>query len=187
MAACSDSSKPAASASSASAPASSTTTTMPPALKAGERPDPTKPEGTDLLPQIEHVVVVMMENHSYDNYLGVLDRGDGFTIGADGKPTNMGLDPNGAPVPAFHMANTCQLKGQPSQNWNATHTQWNNGAMDGFVRSPSGPGAMGYWTKDDLPVPPGLALTFPVGDRWFGSCMGQTFPNRRFLLAATAQ
>ena len=58
--------------------------------------------------------------------------------------------------------------------------------MDGFVRSDSGPVAMGYWTKDDLPFYHGLASTFPVCDRWFGSCMGQTFPNRRFLLAGTA-
>jgi phospholipase C len=46
---------------------------------------------------------------------------------------------------------------------------------------------MGYWTKDDLPFYHGLASTFPLCDRWFGSCMAQTFPNRRFLLAATAQ
>jgi phospholipase C len=59
--------------------------------------------------------------------------------------------------------------------------------MDGFVRSDSGPVAMGYWTKDDLPFYASLASTFPVCDRWFGSCMAQTFPNRRFLLAATAR
>src|SRR4051812_28498340 len=160
MAACSDSSKPGASASSASSAPSSTTTTLRPVLKAGERPDPTKPEGTDLLPQIEHVVVVMMENHSYDNYLGVLGRADGFTIGADGKPTNSCPDASGASVAAFHMANTCQLQRQPSQAWNATHVQWNGGAMDGFVRSDSGPVAMAYWTKDDLPFYHGLASTF---------------------------
>ncbi len=156
-------------------------------LTAGERPDPTKPEGTDLLPQIGHVVVVMMENHSYDNYLGLLGRGDGFTIGADGRPTNSCADGAGNEVRAFHMANTCQLPGRPSQAWNATHEQWNSGAMDGFVRSDSGPVAMGYWTKDDLPFYASLASTFPVCDRWFGSCMGQTYPNRRFLLAATAR
>src|SRR5437870_8718788 len=54
------------SSSSASSAALSTTTTT--VLRAaGDLPDPTKPEGTDLLPQIEHIIVVMMENHSYDN------------------------------------------------------------------------------------------------------------------------
>ena len=136
--------------------------------RAGERPDPSRPEGTDTLPGIEHVVVVMMENHSYDNYLGMLGRGDGFTLGPDGKPTNACPDAGGMPVRAFHMANTCQLPKQPSQAWNATHAQWNNGEMDGFVRSDSGPVAMGYWTGADLPFYYGLATTFPVCDRWFG-------------------
>ena len=128
-----------------------------------------------------------MENHSYDNYLGMLGRGDGFARGPDGKPTDACPDAAGMPVRAFHMANTCQLPKQPSQAWNATHAQWNNGKMDGFVRSDSGPVAMGYWTGADIPFYYGLAKTFPVCDRWFGSCMGQTYPNRRFLLAATAR
>ena len=189
LAACSGSSSPTAggSSSTASSSGASTTTTTTIRRVAGERPDPTKPEGTDLLPQIDHIVVVMMENHSYDNYLGLLGRGDGFTVGPDGQPTNACPDAGGTPVRAFHMANTCQLQGKPSQAWNATHTQWNNGAMDGFVRSDSGPVSMGYWTKDDLPFYASLASTFPVCDRWFGSCMGQTYPNRRFLLAATAE
>ncbi|MEO7556242.1 MAG: alkaline phosphatase family protein, partial [Acidimicrobiales bacterium] len=162
-----------------------TTTTVP--RKPGERPDPSKPEGTDMLPQIDHVVVVMMENHSFDNYLGVLGRGDGFTFDGSGHPTNANTGTDGNAVRSFHMANTCQLPGQPSQAWNPTHVQWNDGAMDGFVRSDSGPVAMGYWTGDDLPFYYGLASTFPVCDRWFGSCMAQTFPNRRFLLAGTAR
>jgi phospholipase C len=43
----------------------------------GDRPDPSKPEGVDLLPQIEHIVVYMQENHSYDSYFGTFRRGDG--------------------------------------------------------------------------------------------------------------
>ena len=94
--------------------------------------------------------------------------------------------PNGKPLRAFHMANTCQLNGQPSQNWNASHTQCDNGANDGFVRSASGPVAMGYWDGDDIPFYYGLANTFPLCDRWFCSVLAQTYPNRRFLLAGTA-
>ena len=41
----------------------------------GDRPDPSRPAGTDMLPQIKHIVVLMMENHSFDNYLGTLGRG----------------------------------------------------------------------------------------------------------------
>ena len=41
-----------------------------------------RPVGTDLLPQVKHIVVLMMENHSFDNYLGMLGRGDGFVVPA---------------------------------------------------------------------------------------------------------
>jgi phospholipase C len=46
--------------------------------------------------------------------------------------------------------------------------------------------AMAYWTEQDLPFYHGLARTFPLADHWFSSCLGPTFPNRRFLLAGTA-
>jgi phospholipase C len=45
---------------------------------------------------------------------------------------------------------------------------------------------MGYWTEDDLPLTYALAGTFPIGDRWFSSCLAQTDPQRRYLIAATS-
>jgi phospholipase C len=45
---------------------------------------------------------------------------------------------------------------------------------------------MGYWTGVDLPFTYSLAKTFPIGDRWFCSLLGQTFPNRRYLIAGTS-
>ncbi len=45
---------------------------------------------------------------------------------------------------------------------------------------------MRYFAGADLPFYYGLARTFPVADRWSCSCLGPTFPNRRFLLAGTA-
>jgi phospholipase C len=44
------------------------------------RPEPTRPAGTDLIPQIRHIGVLMMQGHSYDNYLGTLQPGDGLTL-----------------------------------------------------------------------------------------------------------
>ena len=161
---------------------------------AGQLPAPAQPAGTDLLPQIKHIVVLMMENHSYDNYLGMLqDRGEGFPLGPDGEPevSNTGL--HGEPVPAHHLTSTVQLPETPSQSWHATHLQWDDGKLDGFVsatqqllpdKDPTP--AMGYWTEQDLPFYYGLARTFPLADRWFSSCLGPTFPNRRFLISGTA-
>ena len=45
---------------------------------------------------------------------------------------------------------------------------------------------MGYWTGEDLPFYYSMARQFPIGDRYFCSVMAQTYPNRRFLIAATA-
>jgi phospholipase C len=151
----------------------------------GTRPDPAKPEGTDLLPQIEHIVVLMMENHSFDNYFGMLGRGDGFTLGPDGKPTNANPDKDGTSVVAYHMPSTKQTNVHVSQNWANSHRQLDGGKNDGFVVT-SGKEAMGYWTGDDLPFYYSLAKTFPLCDRYFCSVLAQTYPNRRFLAAATA-
>jgi len=135
-----------------------------------------------------------MENHSYDNYFGMLaGRGDGFTLGRNGMPIGSNLTLNGTQVPLTHSAQTTQLPNVPTQSWNASHIQWNNGACDGFVRGvektlpgEDGTVAMRYWTEADLPFYYGLARVFPLATRWFSSCLGPTFPNRRFLVAGTA-
>lgn len=150
----------------------------------GSRPHPKLPIGTDTIPEIEHVIVLMMENHSFDNYFGMLGRGDGLRR-RNGAPTNANVDAAGTRVTSFHMPTTCQQDAHPSQAWNASHIAYDRGRNAGFARA-SGPVAMGYWTDADLPFYHGLARTFPVADRWFGACLGQTYPNRRFLLAGTA-
>jgi len=174
----------------------------------GPLPRPDRPPGTDLLPQIRHIVVLMMENHSYDNYLGMLQgRGEGFPLGPDGEPDVSSRGTDGQIVRAFHLSSTVQRRGLPSQSWRASHLQWGEGRCDGFVTSaqmmqaqasagtaaaqvdPAAEAAaigMGYWSESDLPFYYGLARTFPLADHWFSSCLGPTFPNRRFLIAGTA-
>lgn len=159
----------------------------------GVRPDISQPPGTDLIPQIKHIVVLMMENHSFDNYLGTLGRGEGLPAGEDGTPDAENPDSGGHSVRAHHLASTRQEQGAPCQSWSASHEAWAGGKMNGFVTATEHGApdrdktvAMGYWTEQDLPFYHGLAGTFPVADHWFSSCLGPTFPNRRFLLAGTA-
>ena len=155
-------------------------------LQPGSRPYPHLPPGIDTMPQIEHIVVLMMENHSFDDHLGTLGRGDGLTLGPDGKPVNYNPDPSGGYVRSFHNPNTCgEMDSGISQSWNASHTSWDNGTNMGFVKACSG-AAMGYWESDDLPFYHSMARLFPIGDRYFCSVMAQTYPNRRFLIAGTA-
>jgi phospholipase C len=155
-------------------------------LRPDSRPFPHLPVGTDTLPQIEHIVVLMMENHSFDDHLGTLGRGDGLTLGPDGKPVNYNPDPAGGFVQSFHNPNTCgESDSGITQSWDASHICWDNGTNMGFVKGCSG-AAMGYWEGDDLPFYHSMAQQFPIGDRYFCSVMAQTYPNRRFLIAGTA-
>jgi phospholipase C len=143
------------------------------------------------MPQIEHIVVLMMENHSFDNVLGMVPHQvpgrasvDGLTL-RHGLPTNSNPDAAGNPVLAQHATSPCQLSGEPSQSWNASHQAYDNGLNDGFVTA-SAPVAMRFWDKRDLPFSYALAEHFPIGERHFASLLGQTFPNRAFFFAATS-
>ena len=155
-------------------------------LGPGTRPNPALPEGVDTMPQVEHIVIYMQENHSFDQYFGMLGRGDGFTLGPDGVPTNSNPDLNGKPFPVFHARSTCDPSIGGDHSWNAEHISFNNGAMDGFIRASAKTDVMGYYDHTNLPFYYGLANTFPICDRWFCSVLGPTHPNRRYLQAATS-
>ena len=73
-----------------------------------DRPDPRRPEGRDLLPEIEPIVIYLQENHSYDSYFGMVPKGDGYRV-------RRGV----------------------SQNWVSTHRQINGGQMDCTEENPS--------------------------------------------------
>ncbi len=131
-------------------------------------------------------MVVMQENHSFDNYLGMLGRGDGFALDRKGRPTNTNPDPSGGYVRAFHETDTAQA-GHVTQSWNASHLQYANGRNDGFIGPESSDAwSMSYYTGEEIPFYYSFARTFPVCDRYFCSVLAQTYPNRRFLLAGTA-
>jgi phospholipase C len=154
----------------------------------GSLPYPQLPMGTDTIPRIDHIVVLMMENHSYDNRLGMLRRrgADGFRLGRGGLPLAVNPYPNGDLQHAFRMPTTCQLSGFPGQDWLDSHVQFASGRNNGFVESGSGPVSMGYWEQADQPFYYSLASVFPIADRYFCSVLGQTYPNRRYLIGATS-
>ena len=158
----------------------------------GSLPFPGKPAGTPSMPEIEHIVVLMMENHSFDNLLGMVPHQvpgrasvDGWRF-KHGKPVNFNLDASGNKVIATHGGSPCQLDGAPSQSWDASHESYDNALNDGFVKA-SGPVAMRFWDKTDIPFTYSLVEHFPIGERYFCSVLGQTFPNRAYLFAGTSQ
>jgi phospholipase C len=154
-------------------------------------PFPHLPAGTPTMPEIEHIVVLIMENHSFDNLLGMVpyqvpgrENVDGLTL-RDGKALNFNRKPSGHKVHASPASSPCQLDGLPTQAWNASHESWNHGRNDGFVKA-CGPVAMRYWDRTDLPFTYSLVEHFPFGERFFCSTLAQTYPNRRFFFTGTA-
>ncbi|MGH9016594.1 MAG: alkaline phosphatase family protein [Acidimicrobiales bacterium] len=150
----------------------------------GSLPNPAVRPGTESLPEIANIVVVMMENHSFDNILGMMGRGDGFTLGHNGRPTAACPDGKGNLVHAYHMPSDCMTDGV-GNDWNTGHGSYDHGTNQGFVTSSTGE-SMGYFTGADMPFTWGLAKTFPIADRWFCSVMAQTDPNRRYLFSGTS-
>jgi phospholipase C len=155
------------------------------------RPFPHLPAGTATMHEIQHVVVLMMENHSFDNLLGMVpyqvpgrETVDGLTL-RDGRATDFNRDAAARRVFARPATSPCQLDALPTQAWNASHQSWDGGRNDGFVRA-SGPVAMRYWDKADLPSTYSLVEHYPLGERYFASVLAQTYPNRRFLFTGTA-
>jgi phospholipase C len=158
---------------------------------AGSLPFPGKAPGT-VNPNMpfDHIVIVMMENHSFDNLLGALPLthpdADGLTF-KNGAPTNSnpGAGPNAPAVTSFALNTTAQGP-HVTQSWQATHQQINGGRMNGFVTSGGMKQPMSYYPPQVLPFAYALASKFTLANRWFCPVPGPTYPNRRFLLAGTA-
>ena len=132
---------------------------------------------------VENVVIIMQENHSFDSYFGRLNS-DGYEGQVDGVTPDMSnVDRNGNPVQVFHQRSACTA--DPGHTWGAQHAAWNHGKNDHFVLQ-NGRVSMGYYERTELPYYYELANLFAIGDRFFSSAMGPTFPNRFFLYAGTA-
>jgi phospholipase C len=147
---------------------------------------------------VDHIVVLMQENRSADNYLGQLNAFGQTAYEAEPTTGNPDpLNPTGPPIVPFHKTTYCETS-DLNHSWNGTHQSWDNGAMDGFTAAndsasanadpadPSGTRAMGYYDQSDLPFYYGLYNTFATNDRYFSSVLSQTFPNRLYLYAGTS-
>lgn len=136
---------------------------------------------------IEHVIVLMQENRSFDHYLGRL-KGHGqddVDVPADGA-SNPATD--GGTVPWHHLGTDEYCFSDTNHEWEGVHEQIGGGAMDGFVKTnePGGERAMGYFDQSDLPFYYDLASKFAISDRYFCDVPGPTYPNRLFLMAGTS-
>ena len=160
----------------------------------------TLPAGSDL-GSVEHVVMLMLENRSFDHYFGVYPGVRGFDdhpaghngVFAQNWPQSPGIAPHAATLLPYHLdvaTTMAQCAGNadiPIHGWVPQHQSWNSGAMDSFVTTHSlasndggaqGPLVMGYLTRQDMPFRYAVADAFTITDAYHCSVIGPTMPNR---------
>ncbi|MGZ4383262.1 MAG: phospholipase C [Gaiellaceae bacterium] len=150
------------------------------------------------LSKVEHIVVLMLENRSFDHMLGYLSLEGGRTD-VDGLKPGMANEWGGRSYPVHHLDRTAfDPVEDPDHSGEAVEVQIAGGAMSGFVdsfaaklsqRGASGrdPGLiMGYYNAADLPVYDHLAKEFCICQRWHCSVPGATWPNRLYSLTGRA-
>jgi phospholipase C len=146
--------------------------------------------------KIEHVVVLMQENRSFDHYFGTMPGVRGFGDPSVSEQVFYQPDaanPDGYLLP-FHIDTTdtsAQALPSNSHSWGPQHDSWANGAMDGFVSAHleadgvAGQYTMAYFKRNDIPFHWALADAFTICDGYHCSMLGPAWPNRLFLMSGT--
>jgi phospholipase C len=142
------------------------------------------------LKDIEHVIILIQENRSFDHYFGTLSGVNGFGS-HQGRSAFFQKDNAGTTVHPFRLG-AQQCYPDLTHEWGAQHQAWNRGRMDGFLRAHEaadkpgvGPETMGYYARADVPFDYALADAFTICDRYFCSVIGPTDPNRLYSVSAT--
>ena len=129
------------------------------------------------------VVVLMMENRSFDHLLGWVPGADGKQAGLRYPDRDGRLHPTHALAPDFQG---CAFH-DPRHDWQSVARQFDGGRCDGWLRTQSAGDTypIGYYTAADLPVTAALARGHTVCDRYHCSVLGPTGPNRMYAWSAT--
>jgi len=143
---------------------------LPPPLAQGTSPNP-----------IQHVVVIVEENHTFDNYFGRFPRAHGLgTVGA--LPATKGGPPLVRP---FHLQDPALPRDLCHED-RCGYADFDNGANDGFVYTTGTNLTMGYYDGTDIPYYWDYASRFTLFDNYFSSVMGPSLPNHLYLVAGTS-
>ena len=141
------------------------------------------------LKDIEHVVILIQENRSFDHYFGTLSGVRGFGDRSN-RSTFVQRGVNGKLLHPYHLRSDCLA--DITHDWGPQHRSWNNGRMDQWLAQhervdPRGAGVetMGYYDRSDIPLYFALADAFTICDRYHCSVIGPTYPNRLMSISAT--
>ncbi|AHC51955.1 phosphoesterase [Sulfolobus acidocaldarius SUSAZ] len=132
---------------------------------------------------IKHVIIIFMENHSFDNFFGVYPTG-----GVNESLSNELMKPNnllGLPVLSQlkPVPNGTYVTVDPNEGYIPYHQDWNGGKMDGFLQG-SGPQGLTYYTVSQLAPLWDLAEEYGLADNYFSPVMSESAPNHLYLYAA---
>ncbi|MDC8757433.1 alkaline phosphatase family protein [Janthinobacterium fluminis] len=150
-------------------------------------------DGISNLDKIKHIVVLMMENRSFDHMLGYLSLEGGRTD-IDGLQATFSNTHLGQRYPVHHLQRTALgLEQSPAHDGASVLRQLagqNGGFVDDYALThPGDPEpalVMGYYNAADLPAYDFLARQFCVCDRWFSAVPGATWPNRLYAMSGRA-
>jgi phospholipase C len=130
---------------------------------------------------IDHIVVVTMENRSFDHFFGWLPYANGIPAGLSYP------DASGVQHPVYPLAPDYTACGHPDpdHSYSGSRICYANGAMNGFLLDPSNDiYCIGYYNANDIPFYASLAQSYTACDNWHAAILGPTFPNRMFIWAA---
>jgi phospholipase C len=139
---------------------------------------------------VEHVVILMQENRSFDHYFGTLRGVRGFSdprpvMLPSGEPVWRQPGPDGKTHAPFHLdtgRTSAQWLKSLDHSWKGSHALWKH--HDNWIAA-KGPLTMGYFERADLPFYHALADAFTICDAYHCSIFGPTNPNRLFLFSGT--
>jgi phospholipase C len=129
---------------------------------------------------IDHIIVVMMENRSFDHFVG-------WMPGADGKQSGLSyIDRYGIPHATHHLTD---FQGcghpDPDHSYEGGRIQFNNGKNDGWLRAGENDEfAIGYYDSTDVDFWRQAGPDWPVCDRYVAATMAEPYPNRFYQHAA---
>ncbi len=129
---------------------------------------------------IDHVVVVMMENRSFDHFMGWLP-------GANGKQAGLSyVDRYGVTHPTYHLTEFASCgHSDPDHSQEGGLIQLNNGKADGWLRAGEDDLLpIGYYQQSDLAFLGQAAPVWTTCDGYFSAVMAETYPNRFYMHAA---
>jgi phospholipase C len=154
-------------------------------LLATASPASAKPKDKHALPprdtsKVDHIVVVMMENRSFDHLLGWHPTANAMQAGLF-YPDEEGSHPTAPLAPDYQGC----THPDPDHSWAGGRVNYNDGAMNGFLLTGMNDHyAIGYYEEGDRPFHNALALAYTTFDHFFSPILAETFPNRIFMHAA---